>query len=465
VISEDTSPPARHAGAVGPDPAGFPADFVWGVATAAYQIEGAVAEDGREPSIWDTFARTPGRVRGGDTGDVADDHYHRSAEDLDLLDRLGVPAYRFSVSWPRVLAGGVPNQAGLDFYDRLVDGLLERGIEPWLTLYHWDLPQALEDRGGWPERDTALRFAEMAGVVAHRLGDRVSRWTTLNEPWCSAFLGYGSGRHAPGRTDPEDALAAAHHLLLGHGLAVDVLRAAVPDAQVGITLNLYPVTPLDDRPGNRDAARRVDGLQNRWFLDPVLRGRYPEDIQADLDAVSAMSWVRDGDLEVVSRPLDFLGVNYYTRHVVSSGAYPGVGEAEFHVPHETVAANGWGVDPDGLVEVLQRVATYSSLPVYVTENGSAWEDRPSPDGSVDDPGRTAYLQAHVDACRRAIESGVPLAGYFAWSLLDNFEWAEGYAVRFGIVHVDYATQRRTVKTSGRWYGEFVRAHRSAILTP
>jgi beta-glucosidase len=465
VIVEDTTPPGRDPESVGPDPAGFPPGFVWGVATAAYQIEGAADEDGREPSVWDTFSHTPGRVRGGHTGDVADDHYHRYADDLDLIARLGVPAYRFSVSWPRVIRDGVPNAAGLDFYDRLVDGLLERGIEPWLTLYHWDLPQALEDRGGWPERDTAHRFADLAGVVAHRLGDRVTRWTTLNEPWCSSFLGYGSGRHAPGRTDPEDALAAAHHLLLGHGLAVDVLRAAVPAAQVGITLNLYPVTPVDDRPGNLDAARRVDGLQNRWFLDPVLLGRYPEDVQADLEPVSSLRWIREGDLEVVSRPLDFLGVNYYTRHVVSAGAYPGVGEAEFHVPHTTVAANGWGVDPDGLVEVLQRVGACTELPLYVTENGSAWEDHLGADGSVDDPGRTAYLQSHVEACRRAIEAGVPLRGYFAWSLLDNFEWAEGYAVRFGLVHVDYATQRRTVKTSGAWYGAFARAHRGAILTP
>jgi len=459
VTADNTQPGPR------PDPSDFPAEFVWGVATASYQIEGAAALGGREPSIWDTFAATPGRVRNGDTGEVAVDHYHRYADDVSLMADLGLAAYRFSVAWPRVLRGGVPNPEGLGFYDRLVDSLLERGIEPWLTLYHWDLPQHLEDRGGWPERDTAHRFADMAGVVAARLGDRVKRWTTLNEPWCSAFLGYGSGRHAPGRTDPGDALAAAHHLMLAHGLAVDVVRAAVPDAQLSVTLNLYPVTALDDRPGNLDAARRVDGLQNRWFLDPILRGEYPSDVRSDLEPVSNLSWIRDGDLEVISRPLDFLGVNYYTRHVVRAGAYPGVGEAEFTVPHRTVAANGWGVDPDGLVEVLRRVADYSDLPVYVTENGSAWEDRPGPDGTVHDPGRVAYLQSHLDACRRAIDAGVPLAGYFAWSLLDNFEWAEGYDMRFGLVHVDYATQRRTVKSSGRWYGEFVRAHRGVILTP
>ena len=335
---------------------------------------------------------------------MADDHYHRYAEDVDLMAGLGVAAYRFSVSWPRVLPGGVPNPEGLGFYDRLVDRLLERGIDPWLTLYHWDLPQELEDRGGWPSRDTAHRFAEMAGVVAHRLGDRVKRWTTLNEPWCSAFLGYGSGRHAPGRTDPEAALAAAHHLMLGHGLAVDVVRAAVPDARVGVTLNLYPVTPLDDRPGNLDAARRVDGLQNRWFLDPILRGSYPEDVQADLEPVSGLSWVEQGDLEAISRPLDFLGVNYYTRHVVRAGAYPGVGEVEFSVPHETVAANGWGVDPDGLLEVLERVAGYTDLPIYVTENGSAWEDRPAPDGQVHDPGR-ARLPPRPPRCMPARPRG------------------------------------------------------------
>jgi len=448
-----------------PDPRSFPPGFVWGAATASFQIEGAAAEDGRRPSIWDEFAATPGRVRNGDTGDIACDHYHRYRDDVGLMAGLGLDAYRFSLAWSRICpeGDGRVNEAGLDFYDRLVDSLLERGITPWATLYHWDLPLALEKNGGWPMRDTVDAFAGLAAAAHSRLGDRVQHWMTLNEPWCSAFLGYSSGLHAPGRTEPDAAFAAAHHLLLAHGAALEVLREDAR-AQVGIVLNLYPVTPADER--HLDAARRIDGLQNRWFLDPLLRGSYPADVLDDLGYGAEPGWLREGDLEAISRPLDFLGVNYYTRHVVGSGAYPGSAGVEFKASTSKRAANGWGVDPDGLAEILERVARdYGDVPLYVTENGSAWFDEVSADGEVEDADRTDYLSGHLDACARALTRGVPLRGYFAWSLLDNFEWAEGYAIRFGLVYVDFATQERIVKASGHWYARFIAKHRASILSP
>ena len=437
--------------------ADFPDDFVWGVATSSYQIEGATKEDGRGESIWDTFAGTPGRVVDGDNGEVAVEHFHRYEDDVALMADLGVEAYRFSVAWPRVQppGSGPVNPAGLDFYDRLVDALLARGITPWATLYHWDLPQPLEDAGGWPARDTAYRFAEYAGMVADRLGDRVKHFITLNEPWCSAFLGYASGRHAPGRSDGAAALAASHHLLLGHGLAVAELRSRVPDAQVGITLNLYPVDPAHDGPGTQDAVRRIDGLSNRWFLDPVLRGAYPKDVMEDVAHVSDLSFVEPGDLERISTPLDFLGVNYYTRHVVAPGAFPGSSAVEFRDRGLPTTATGWEVDPDGLHDILTRVTRdYGDIPIVLTENGAAFDDVLE-DGRVHDLERLDFLRTHLLASRRAIRAGVPLRGYFAWSLLDNFEWAEGYAKRFGIVHVDFRTQVRTIKDSGRWYAAFL----------
>jgi beta-glucosidase len=381
---------------------------------------------------------------------------------------LELGAYRFSVSWPRILpdGGSRPSRAGLDFYDRLVDELLAAGITPWITLYHWDLPQALEDAGGWPHRPTAERFAELAAATALALGDRVQHWITLNEPWCSAFLGYGSGRHAPGRADDTDAVAASHHLLLGHGLAVDALRSVAPAAQVGVTLNLYPVTPYDDRASSLDAARRVDGLQNRWFLDPVFRGAYPADVIDDLGPRFQEGLVRDGDLASISTPLDFLGVNYYTRHNVRGSAYPGTNAAEFVDRGLPRTASDWEVDPDGMTEVLTRVTReYTPLPIYVTENGSAWVDQLAADGSVDDPERVAFLTDHLAATAAAIEEGAHVKGYFAWSLLDNFEWAEGYAMRFGLVHVDFASQRRTTKASGHWFRGLIDAHRDGILSP
>jgi beta-glucosidase len=445
---------------------GFPPGFVWGTATASYQIEGAAAEDGRSPSIWDTFSRRPGAVLGGDTGDVADDHYHRYRDDVALLADLGVTHYRFSLAWPRLQPAGrgALNPAGLDFYQRLVDELLERRIQPWVTLYHWDLPQVLEDAGGWPERDTADRFAEYATLVHDRLRDRIRAWTTLNEPWCSAFLGYAAGHHAPGRTEPAAALAAAHHLMLGHGLAVRALRAADPDATFGITLNLHPVEPEGADPADADAARRVDAISNRVFLDPLLRGGYPADLRRDVAAVTDLGFVHDGDEAIIAAPLDFLGVNYYRRTVVRVAETPEtvsawVGSLDVEeVPRGLpVTEMGWEIDPTGLYDMLARLhRDYGPIPLYVTENGAAFADAPGPDGSVPDPGRVDYLDRHVRAARQAIEDGVDLRGYFVWSLLDNFEWAYGYSKRFGLVYVDYATQQRIPKDSARWFAGVTR---------
>jgi len=461
------------------DPLTFPPGFLWGAATASYQIEGAAAVDGRTPSIWDTFSHTPGKTKGGDTGDVACDHYHRYREDAALMTDLGLGSYRFSIAWPRVQPGGrgPMNELGLDFYRRLVDELLERDIVPWVTLYHWDLPQELEDAGGWPERDTAARFADYAVQVHGALGDRVRHWTTFNEPWCSAFLGYASGAHAPGRQHAPDALAAMHHLLLGHGEAVRGIRAADADAQLGITLNLYAISPADPaRPGDLDAARRIDGLANRIFLDPVLLGSYPEDVKQDLAGVSDFGFVHDGDLSTISAPLDMLGVNYYSRHVVAApGSGPDAGvEAEPYWRAQTswpgsesvrflkrpgvpVTEMDWEVDAPGLTETLVRLAKeYPAIPLYITENGAAYPDAVGTDGSVDDTDRADYFATHFRACHEAIAAGAPLRGYFAWSLLDNFEWAWGYTKRFGMVRVDYETQQRTVKTSGHRYREVIK---------
>ncbi len=455
----------------GQGPAIFPVDFVWGGATAAYQVEGAFDLDGRGRSIWDTYSHTPGRTVGGDTGDVAIEHYHRYRDDVALIADLGLNAYRFSVSWPRIQPDGTgpANQAGLDFYRRLVDELLGRGVDPWITLYHWDLPQALEDAGGWPVRDTAQRFADYAGLVHAALGDRVSSWSTLNEPFCSSLVGYAAGAHAPGRTEPAAALRAVHHLLLGHGLANQVIRAADPQAEVGITVNLYAISPAGSSEADLDAARRVDGLQNRIWLDPLLLGHYPEDVLADVEPLGGLGEIRDGDLELISGPLDFLGVNYYSRHVVTGepAASAGPEEATTWVGSEHVRTvlrglpqteMGWEVDPDGLYEVLSRLRSdYPEIPLLITENGAAFDDQVGPDGEVHDPRRVAYLDSHLRACHRAISDGVPLHGYFVWSVFDNFEWAWGYAKRFGVVHVDYTSQRRTPKDSARYYSGVARA--------
>jgi beta-glucosidase len=463
----------------------FPAGFLWGSATASYQIEGAVNEGGRTPSIWDTFSHTPGRVERGETGDVADDHYHRFRDDVAIMARLGLSSYRFSVSWPRITPQvtadslGPVNPEGIGFYSDLVDELLAAGISPSITLYHWDLPQALDDAGGWTSRRTAERFGEYAEVVAAALGDRVPLFITLNEPWCSAYLGYASGVHAPGRTDDAAALSAVHHLNLAHGLAAASIRRAAPAARVALTLNLAWVRPETDSPQDAEAARRVDGLQNRVFLDPVLRGEYPADVQADTAAVTDWAFVLPGDLEVISAPLDVLGVNYYSPTRVrfwtrertkehADGHGDGDGEAspwiagedvEFPVQHDPKTDMGWSIDPRGMTELLLRVAReHPGLDLMVTENGAAFPDVVDGDGRIVDTDRIEYLRTHLAAVHEAIEAGAPVVGYYVWSLLDNFEWAWGYAKRFGIVHVDYATQARTLKNSALYYAEVIRGN-------
>ncbi|GAA2351067.1 GH1 family beta-glucosidase [Saccharopolyspora halophila] len=445
----------------------FPDGFAWGVATASYQIEGGAFEGGRGESIWDRFSHTEGNVFEGQNGDVACDHFHRYPEDVALMADLGVTHYRFSMAWPRLQpdGSGQLNPAGLDFYSRLVDELLTNGITPWVTLYHWDLPQVLEEQGGWPERDIAYRFADYATKVHSALSDRIRHWTTLNEPWCSAFLGYAEGRHAPGRQDHPAALRAAHHLMLGHGLAVAEMRRSDPDADYGITLNLFPVDPATDSAADEDLARRIDGLMNRQWLDPLLRGRYPDDLLDDVRPVTDLAHIQDGDEKTINQPLDFLGVNYYFRHVLSVGEQqrvwqPGDEPSPWPGSSDMISVSrgwpttemGWEIDPAGLGEVLRRLQRdYGPIPLYVTENGMACPDEVDEDGGVHDADRVDYLQRHFRTAHRAIADGVDLRGYFVWSLLDNFEWALGYSKRFGLVHCDYETQRRTVKDSGHWF--------------
>jgi beta-glucosidase len=451
----------------------FPAGFWFGAATASYQIEGAVHADGRGPSIWDTYSHTPGLVLNGDTGDVACDHYHRYPEDVELLRRLGVDAYRFSIAWPRVVptGSGDVNQRGLDFYDRLVDALLEAGITPVPTLYHWDLPQALEDAGGWRSRSTAEHFAAYTRAVVARLGDRIRHWITLNEPFCSAFLGYAVGRHAPGAREGTPALAAAHHLLLAHGLAVQELRAA--DAgEVGITLNPDRILPASDSAADRAAADRAETLHNRVWFDPLFAGRYPAN-EADVwGELADGSYRRDGDLEIIGQPLDFLGINYYRPLKVADGplteADPARRTAVDIRAHQQRfdgvrhTAMDWPVVPESFTDLLLDLTErYPNLPpIYITENGSAEHDVVSPDGRVHDTDRIAYLNDHLHALAAAIRAGVDVRGYFVWSLLDNFEWAFGYERRFGIVRVDYDTLERLPKDSYFWYQRLIEHHRA-----
>jgi beta-glucosidase len=453
----------------------FPAGFVWGAATAAYQIEGAVDEDGRGRSIWDTFSHLPGAIADGTTGDVATDHYHRFAEDIELMADIGLAAYRFSIAWPRVLpsGAGAVNQAGLDFYSRLVDRLLERSIAPIATLYHWDLPQALQDLGGWTRRDTADRFAEYASVVAGVLGDRIGTFTTLNEPWCSAFLGYGSGIHAPGIADNASALRAAHHLLLAHGRGAAALRAALPaSAQVSITLNF--TVPRPATPADADAVRHVDAIANRIFLEPIRHGAYPHDLIADTGHISDWSFVHDGDLEEISAPIDFLGVNYYTPariaaasdELAAKGGRLDDGTASFPWPGTDLAyavpevgphtAMNWLVDPASFTELLLRLnRDYPGLPMLITENGAAFDDVVTASGAIHDQERIDYLHRHIGAVHSAIEEGADVRGYLVWTLVDNFEWSCGAAKRFGLVHVDYDTLQRRPKDSAKWYHDVI----------
>ncbi|WP_278235184.1 family 1 glycosylhydrolase [Isoptericola sp. AK164] len=488
-----TEPTANARGRVA-----FPEGFLWGAATAAYQIEGAGAEGGRGDSIWDVFCRVPGAVVHGDDGMVACDHYHRYREDVALMSRLNLGAYRFSSSWARVMPDGrTPNPEGLDFYSRLVDELLGAGITPWLTLYHWDLPQALEEAGGWPARDTAYRFADYAATMHEALGDRVKIWATLNEPYCSAFLGYTAGVHAPGRTSPELGLAAAHHLMLGHGLAVEALRDRDPEATLGLTLNFTvsdPVDPTD--PADVDAARRDDAVFNRIFLDPIFRGAYPQDLLEDVAHLGLADHVRPGDLEIISTPIDVLGVNYYNGGAVSATPQAGTRPDGTASPEGTAGPDGertpdasgpvretrspnpvpdgvhphsrglpltdmgWEVQPEGLTRLLTRLQRDYAGPrgtaLVVTENGAAYPDVVEADGSVDDQDRLEFIDRHLRAVKDAVDAGADVRGYFAWSLMDNFEWALGYTKRFGLTRVDYETQERIVKASGRWYAEVAR---------
>ncbi len=435
----------------------FPPGFQFGAATAAIQIEGAT--DARGASIWDSFCRVPGRVAGGHTTDVACDHYHRWEEDLDLMADLGLRAYRFSISWPRVLpaGSGAPSRKGLDFYRRLVDGLRTRGIEPFATLYHWDLPQALQDAGGWPRRETAERFADYAAVVFEEL-DGVSRWITHNEPWVIAFLGHAYGSKAPGHRDWREALHAGHNVLLSHGLATRAFRElSRPDGRIGIALDFYPAYPASDSERDREATRRWDAVRNRWFLDAVLRGAYPADALAWFEArLGPLELGEDGDFELIAQPVDFLGANYYTRAVVRADPDDeplGLTEVAPTLP---TTGMGWEIAPDSLHELLVGLKRdYGDIPIAITENGSAYDDPVPTNGVVEDPERLAYLRAHLAAVERAAADGVNVEGYFAWSLLDNFEWEHGYEKRFGIVYVDYATQRRIPKQSALWYRDFI----------
>ncbi len=436
----------------------FPQNFLWGTATSAYQVEGAVQEDGRGVSIWDTFSHTPGKIHAGDHGDVAADHYHRWPEDVQLMADLGYNAYRFSVAWPRIqpTGSGPANPAGLDFYERLVDRLLSHNIRPFLTLYHWDLPQPLQDQGGWSRRDTAHRFAEYAQLVAARLGDRVDDWITLNEPFVASMAGHFTGEHAPGSQDIMQAIQSAHHLLLAHGLAVPVIRtAAGRPVQVGITLNLTSAHPASDSELDHQAARTFDMVQNRMFLEPVLCGHYPAELMQGFGMFLPPH--PPEDLHSMGAPIDFLGVNYYNRTVLRHD--PDIPLINFRdvKPEGYEYTSQWEIYPPGLYEVLTRVWNdYHPPRLYVTENGAAMPDALDGDGRVRDVRRTRYLRDHLEQCHRAIAAGVPLQGYFAWSLLDNFEWAYGYEMRFGLVYVDFATQRRTVKDSGRWFSQVAR---------
>jgi beta-glucosidase len=437
-----------------PATAAFPPDFLWGAATSAYQIEGAVHEDGRAPSMWDRFAAVPGATFQGQTGEIAADHYHRMEEDVALMAELNLSAYRFSLSWPRILpqGTGAVNERGLDFYDRLVDALLARSIHPLATLYHWDLPLALQDRGGWLVRDTAYAFADYAEVVARRLGDRVDLWLTQNEPWCTAYLGYALGIHAPGLRDKQLAVNAGHHALLAHGLSVPRLRAHLsPQAQVGIALDFYPAYAADDRPETLLAVKHADTFRNRWFLDPLFR---------------------EDDFSIISIPIDFLGVNYYSRmlvrgrtdtvtiaeHMVSPDSY----EAVERIPGASYTEMGWEIFPDGLANILTRIhREYAPKAMVVTESGAAFDDHLDGTGNIHDRQRIDYLRRHIHTVARVIRQGVPIKGYVVWSFLDNFEWSEGYRKRFGLVYVDYPTRRRFIKDSGRWYASFVASQRES----
>lgn len=440
----------------------FPDGFLWGTATSSYQIEGAWNEDGKGESIWDRFSHTEGKTTNGDTGDVACDHYHLYKEDVSLIKQLGIPAYRFSIAWPRVLPSGrVPaNAAGLDFYDRLVDELLAAGVEPWVTLYHWDLPQSLQDKGGWGNRDIAGYFADYAALIADRLGDRVRRWMTINEPWVVAGIGHATGEHAPGFKDERLALRVSHHLMVAHGNAMQAIRAANrvrEDTQVGIVLNLWPVEARQDTTSDRDIAELIWQRDGAWFLDPLLKANYPE--KAWWSFGDKVPTIMPGDMATISQRMDFLGINYYSRSVIGREGLLK------QVPNSIYTEMNWEVHAPALERLLVRLhSEYTLPPLYITENGAAFKDEVNADDSyVHDERRREYLRDHLVACHSAMARGVDLRGYFAWSLMDNFEWQHGYSKRFGLVYIDYRNQRRIIKDSGRWYSEVIK--RNAVLQP
>ena len=438
----------------------FPKSFLWGAAASSYQIEGAVAEDGRSESIWDRFSHTPGAIAGNDNGDIACDHYHRWREDIAIMQEIGIKAYRLSIAWPRVIPGGTGpvNEAGLAFYDQLIDALIAAGIEPWVTLYHWDLPQVLQDVGGWTNRATVEAFATFTDAVTRRLGDRVTNWITINEPWCASLLRFQIGLLAAGHMNWSVAVASSHHLLLAHGIATDLIRANVPGARVGIALNPTSVYSATDSAEDHGAALRFDGYINRWFLDPLYGRGYPEDMLALYS--DFLPPIAEDDLRTIAAPTDFLAINYYTPSYMKNetGAAP-LSATGIDLPEREHTAMGWMVEPRGLHDLLVRLERdYNPGPIYITENGAACDDPEPSNGVVHDPERIAYLDGHIRAMHSAIREGVPLAGYFVWSLLDNFEWAEGYARRFGVVHVDFESQRRTIKASGHWFGRVIGAN-------
>ncbi|MFZ5817055.1 MAG: GH1 family beta-glucosidase [Bacillota bacterium] len=439
----------------------FPKDFVWGAATASYQIEGAAHEDGRGLSIWDTFSRIPGKVANGDTGDVACDHYHRYLDDVALMADLGLHSYRFSIAWPRIFptGSGAVNPKGIDFYKRLVDALLSRGIKPVATLYHWDLPQGLQDLGGWGNRETAYRFQEYAATMFRELGDVVDAWTTINEPFCVAFVSHASGEHAPGYQDWPLAVRVSHHVLLAHGLGLQAFRQLMPkEKQIGITLNMTVGVPATDTLEDREAAHRFDGYANRWFADPIFRGSYPEDILVHYRGMAPIDFIANGDMQLISQPIDFLGLNYYTRAVCQADPSSPFFGIRTLPPTAPVTDQNWEIVPDCLRQLLIRIEQdwTRGLPLYIHENGCAMPDVLGPDGRVHDTGRLQYLRDHFAAAHAAIQAGVNLKGFYVWSLLDNFEWAWGYEKRFGIVYVDYPTQRRILKDSALWYRDVIR---------
>ena len=440
----------------------FPDDFRWGCATSAYQIEGAVNEDGRGESIWDRFCAAPGNIRDGSSGAVASNHYHQWPEDLKLAHDMGVNSYRFSIAWPRIFPDGLgrrPNGKGIDFYSRLVDGMLEQGIEPWATLYHWDLPQPLQDRGGWNNRDTVLAFVDYAATMSRILGDRIKHWMTHNEPWCTAFIGHLEGVHAPGERNFKTALQVCHHVLLSHGLSVPVIRANAADSRLGIALSLHPLSSATASQADIRAKVRHDGLRNRWFLDPLYGRGYPEDIWNLCG--NHVPAVEQGDLKAIAAPTDFLGVNYYFPEIVADAPGEAPIATKVIMPANVErTAYGWEVSPDGLVSLLKRVtADYQPAEIYLTENGSTYDDIVTGKGTIEDFERRSYLARHIAALKRAVDGSIPVKGYFAWSLLDNFEWSEGYLRRFGLIHVDFKTQRRTLKLSGEWYRNFLKNRR------